>query len=173
MPKKDNKYPTSVLDLPVNRPLFDPNTLKTVWSNQTIRERGDMLTRIENIPAEARSKEEESYYKQIKGLYLDNYKNDMAIREEIDRYNDDMQMATGGNFIPSNFKWDFSSHPSTSFGKWVDNTIGNWGQKKNETEISTYQGFIDKNLELRQYANMVQEYSQHLQVLAEAEKVYE
>ena len=90
--------------------------------------------------------DDKEYYEQLKQSYLESLKDDSELRRLRE---EDMQMMTGGNYIPSDFKWDFSSRASTAFGKWIDNTIGYFNQKKNETEVSAYQGQIFGRQELR------------------------
>ena len=162
----DKKYPTSIFELAAPQITMDTDTMVPNWG-ETIGQQQQKKQQIGNTPAALRTKADNDYYNQLKTTYLDNYKDDSELRR---MRNEQMQMMTGGNYISDDFKWNFDSHPSTAFGKWVDNTVGYWNQKKNESEISAFQGQIYGRQELRGRLQDVYNYQKLLNDLADAQE---
>ena len=179
--KSDTGYPkNSLFDAAPGKWTFDPNKPTKYNYGETWGQQKQKANQIENKPIYERTPEEQNYYWQITQAYLDYQKIDNArqnyIKQLQAKNDEDMQMMTGGNYLggAADTKWiPEQSHASTAFAKWGDNTIGLYSQRKNESEISTYKGFIDKNIELRQYASDIQDYDTQLDALAQAQELYE
>ena len=163
--QQNKNYPTSVFDLASPQITLDSDTLMPNWG-QTIGQQNQIAQQSKNTPLSLRTKQDDAYYKQLKDAYLDNYKDDSELQKISDA---EMQRMTGGNWIDPDTKWDTSSHPGTSFAKWSDNTVAYWNQKKNESEISTYQGQIFGRQELRGRLQDVYDYQKLADDLVEVE----
>lgn len=155
-------YPTNVGDLISFAGTYDTATGKMNFG-ETISQQKEKKERIENTPLMLRSSEDQAYYDQVKEGYLDKYYKDYSVTPAADYYN----TVYGDPNKQNPYALTYKTKKTNSL---MDNNIGWWGRKKNETEISSFAGDILKNRELRGYVQKIADYQELLADLTDARK---